>query len=213
MSANAAIRRQSVFSGLPCRAETLWLSKALLLLVFFVVVVVFSIGSHGTGVVTYIHLADLLIFLWVSCWQICHTWHGSCGFWHLSVLFLSFPICHVRQRNIPSEPIFVPRPTLQSGQILFFLVGFSGHKFPHPVLGKSVILPIQDPMVLSRNEKCLLLSVLMSWKKTAWFVVVGWWCHMSAWILRGSVFQWYSDISLSESAFYIVLQDIDRHRI
>lgn len=165
MSANAAIRRQSVFSGLPCRAETLWLSKALLLLVFFVVVVVFSIGSHGTGVVTYIHLADLLIFLWVSCWQICHTWHGSCGFWHLSVLFLSFPICHVRQRNIPSEPIFVPRPTLQSGQILFFLVGFSGHKFPHPVLGKSVILPIQDPMVLSRNEKCLLLSVLMSWKK------------------------------------------------
>lgn len=44
-------------------------------------------------------------------------------------------------------------------------------------------------------------------KKTAWDVVVGWWCHvrsachMSAWIFRGSVFQWYSDVSLSESAF------------
>lgn len=118
----AAIRRtDKLISGLPCRFETVWLSKALWV---FCCCGGFPIGSNGTGVVTYIHLADFFMGFMLAKIPF---FHGSCGFWHLSVLFL-FVTC-VKKTYNRSPCLYFPTP-LQSGHILiFFVVGFLGRNF------------------------------------------------------------------------------------
>ena len=94
---------------------------------------------------SYLHLADFLMGFMLA-----NIPYMTWILWFLAFK-CTFPICHVRQKTYNRSPcLYPPRPSKVVKFHFYFWWVFRGTNFT-PCLGKSVILPIQDPMVLSPN--------------------------------------------------------------